>query len=27
VIGVWFVYRVVTGLVRLNAGQPMEFVE
>lgn len=27
VIGVWFVYRVVTGMVRLNAGQPMEFVE
>jgi uncharacterized membrane protein len=27
VIGVWFVYRVVKGMVRLNAGQPMEFVE
>jgi uncharacterized membrane protein len=25
VIGVWFVYRVVKGMVRLNAGQPMEF--
>jgi uncharacterized membrane protein len=25
VIGVWFVYRVVKGMARLNAGQPMEF--
>lgn len=27
VIGVWFVYRIVKGMVRLNAGQPMEFPE
>ena len=25
VIGVWFVYRIVKGMIRLNAGQPMEF--
>ncbi len=25
VIGVWFVYRVVKGMARLNAGQPMGF--
>lgn len=25
VIGAWFVYRIVKGMIRLNAGQPMEF--
>ena len=24
-ISVWFVYRIVKGMVRMNAGQPMEF--
>lgn len=25
VISAWFVYRIVKGMVRMNAGQPMEF--
>ena len=24
-ISVWFLYRIVKGMVRMNAGQPMEF--
>ena len=25
VISVWFLYRIIKGMVRMNAGQPMEF--
>jgi uncharacterized membrane protein len=25
VVSLWFLYRIVKGMVRLNAGQPMEF--
>ena len=27
VISVWFLYRIVKGMARMNAGQPMEFAE
>ena len=26
-ISVWFLYRIIKGMVRMNAGQPMEFSE
>ncbi len=26
-ISAWFLYRIVKGMVRMNAGQPMEFAE
>lgn len=26
-ISIWFLYRIVKGMVRMNAGQPMEFAE
>lgn len=26
-VSIWFLYRIVKGMVRMNAGQPMEFAE
>lgn len=26
-ISIWFLYRIVKGMVRMNAGQPMEFAQ
>lgn len=26
-VSIWFLYRIIKGMVRMNAGQPMEFAE